>query len=244
MSDEGPLRLLPGGIGEHADELVAPPADHQVVGAQPLPDGGHHVGEQGVAGCMALGVIDALEPVDIDEDDRHTLAPEAVEAGDLAGHRLQPGAAPQRPGEVVDRGRGGEALDLPHQGPQPLQGGGDLGVLETGELSLTHPQGGGEQLAGQLGADRLLDGEAMPGRPAHQVDRKIARIFGTGSGGRPDQWGSARVVGRGRARTWLRYAAAQHRQTSAPGFPSRLIRFIIPQFPRVRHDCSVRSGRG
>jgi hypothetical protein len=132
---EGPLPLFAGGIGEDTDELVPAPADHQVIGAQPFADGSHHIGEQGVSGSVTLAVIDAFEAVDVDEDRGHALAPESVEARDLPGQRLEAGTPAERSGEVVDRGRRGEALDLANQGAESLQPGGDVGVDRSSRAS-------------------------------------------------------------------------------------------------------------
>jgi hypothetical protein len=55
-----PLGGLHAGAGQAAGELVAAPADHQVVRPQAPPQGGGHLAEDGVAGVVPQAVVDAF----------------------------------------------------------------------------------------------------------------------------------------------------------------------------------------
>ena len=94
------------------EELVAAPADHVVVSADELLDGGGHGPDRLVALLVALLVVDSLQSVDVDQHDRAAqlaglqLGPDLVEKEAVVGlrQRIEPGS-PLRAARVVDRAR-------------------------------------------------------------------------------------------------------------------------------------------
>ena len=92
-------------VAQHDGELVARIARHRVGGAdaaaQALGDGAQHL----IAGGMAVGVVDGLEPVQVDEQQGEALAV----ADRLAQDRLQPVVEQQpvgQPGQGIDQALG------------------------------------------------------------------------------------------------------------------------------------------
>lgn len=104
--------LLRRGVAERADELVASDAHDRVVGAKVPLDRPDHVAEQRVAGCVALAVVDLLEPVHVDVGQHETSVP-VPGAVDLAPERDRSELAAVGAGEVV-------VLCLIERGPSTL----------------------------------------------------------------------------------------------------------------------------
>ena len=78
-------------VGAHDDELVAAGAGREVRGAQHALEPLGERDEQVVAGRVAERVVDELEPVEVEEQDRDV--------------RVRPGRAPQRPVERLEQER-------------------------------------------------------------------------------------------------------------------------------------------
>jgi hypothetical protein len=96
-------------------ELVAAKARHGVAGAQRLVQAGRELEQQVVAGAVAQAVVDELEVVDVEEEDRHPgLA--AVRLGQCDREAVDEERAVRQPGEgivqslMADVGLGSAAL--------------------------------------------------------------------------------------------------------------------------------------
>ena len=106
-------RALAQGAGrQHDAELVAAGARQHVAGPQP---GLRHQGEMlqaGVAGGVAVGVVDHLEAVEVDHEQREQLAA-ALGPGALLGQALQQMAAVADAGEIVEQREIGDLVAQP-----------------------------------------------------------------------------------------------------------------------------------
>ena len=112
-------RLHVAGAGkplQHHGELVAAEAGHDVAGAHGAPDAVGHFLQEPVAGVVAERVVDDLERVQVEEEQRHLAAVAARAgrgAGELVVEELAVGDAGQRVvlGQVVEVQVGLLALD-------------------------------------------------------------------------------------------------------------------------------------
>ncbi len=100
----GGHRLAGAGVGQQHQELVARVApvasgDRSLDTAQHLRGGAQH----GVPGEVSVGVVDALEAVEVAHDDGERTVSVAGECEGLGGPDL-PGPPHQQPGEVIGRG--------------------------------------------------------------------------------------------------------------------------------------------
>ena len=77
-------RLLLARVGEEDDELLAAHAEERVELADPLLDDGHHALQNVVAHCVAVLVVDPLEVIDVDQQERRRRL-RATEALDGVG---------------------------------------------------------------------------------------------------------------------------------------------------------------
>ena len=174
-----------GRVGQHQQEFLAAVAAEPVDAADVGEHGDGECPQHFVAGRMAVGVVDALEPVEVDQRDRAgRLA--ACGAGDLFVQHPHDAAAVERAGQFVEFG---ELLDAP------------VGFLElqpalverllhrAGEDAEEHaaPDGqdehqhGGEALevAAVRHRDRLVGQQKQPGQaerhhgPGHAVCRGV-----------------------------------------------------------------------
>jgi hypothetical protein len=100
---EAMLALLQVDPGERADELVAAHPDDRVGGAQLRADRIGHASQQGVARGVAGAVVDALEPVDVDESE-HELLVGVASPVDLPLQRQRADTSHVGPRELVDIG--------------------------------------------------------------------------------------------------------------------------------------------
>ncbi len=98
------LGVLPGGLGEEEEELVAAESAEVVVGAEALGDGVDYAAEGGVSGCVALGVVDGLEVVYVDEGDGELLLAVTADALELGCQLLLDAAAVEGTGEGILEG--------------------------------------------------------------------------------------------------------------------------------------------
>ena len=182
--------------GDH-DELVAAPAGDHVLEPGRGPQPGRDPLQHRVTGLVAVGVVDVLEAVQVDQQQCHRL-PHRPGRSISQGERR---AAPvDQPGQRVDRRRPGQApaLDRPrvqvHPGPEQCRHQGDIGrqplldqidvdgsarpagltarVLHPHQLVGEHPPGAalaGPDSGGQhLPAD--LQGLARPAEPVQGPD--------------------------------------------------------------------------
>lgn len=104
-------RFLEARSRQEGAELLAAEACHQIVGAQHAFRGLGDGDEDLVAGIMAERVVDALEMVDIEHDDRERLLL-AARASDLGADYFGQPAAIAEPGERVREGLPLEAIQL------------------------------------------------------------------------------------------------------------------------------------
>ena len=97
------------GALEEDGELVAADPAEQVAGAEDAGPAAGDLGEQPVAGLVAVAVVHVLEAVEIEQDDaeRPARAPRAAEG---LVERPVPGAPVREPGQLVDRGELGEPV--------------------------------------------------------------------------------------------------------------------------------------
>ena len=103
-------RGVRAGAGQRDDELLAAPAGGGVGGADVVGDDGADHRERAVAGLVALLVVDALEVVQVERDDREREVV-ARGAGGLGDEALLEPAAVQQAGERVGAGLGDERRD-------------------------------------------------------------------------------------------------------------------------------------
>ena len=105
------MRAAPSGrrVGKHQQEFLAAVAAEPVDAADVGEHGDGECPQHLVAGRVAIGVVDALEPVEIDQRDR-AGASCAVGAGDLVIQHPHDAAAVERAGQFVEFG---EFLDAP-----------------------------------------------------------------------------------------------------------------------------------
>ncbi len=94
--------LLDVGLGEDQHEFLAAVAADHVAGAEVRAERLGDAAQDDVAGGVAVGVVDGLEVVDVDEGDRQRPL---VAAGtlDLGEERGQEGAAVGHAGQAVER---------------------------------------------------------------------------------------------------------------------------------------------
>jgi hypothetical protein len=69
---DGTARI--GEVGDHERELVAADSGRRVRGAEHAPDPGRDLAQHGVAGRVAVRVVDLLEAVDVEGHHRHEPA--------------------------------------------------------------------------------------------------------------------------------------------------------------------------
>ena len=90
-------------LGQDHRELVAADAAGDVGRADDVADAVGRLGQDAVAGEVADAVVDRLEVVEVEDDERQAAAV-ALGAGDLAGERLVEVAAVVQAGERVEIG--------------------------------------------------------------------------------------------------------------------------------------------
>ncbi|GAC1490552.1 MAG: hypothetical protein NVS1B9_11870 [Solirubrobacteraceae bacterium] len=90
-----------------------------------------HVAQQGVAGRVAMKVIDLFEPVDVDER-QHKRGVAAAGSGDFPFQRDHAELAPERAGQLVE-------LGAPQLGPRLLAIAGGGGSIVRGLLAIGAP---------------------------------------------------------------------------------------------------------
>ena len=172
------------GGGAAAGLLAVAHPDAELVAAEPAGDAvaGEHardLGEDEVAGAVAVGVVDALEAVDVADQHGAERA-----GGEVAADGLDPGAAVVQAGQVVGVGDGLEAPDGLGQVAGGA-GGGDAGLL--GDLV--------EQL--RPGAE-ALEGDAQQGpvglAAGDHVGEHVGHLDAGGLVGRAGEAGRAAVV--------------------------------------------------
>ncbi len=182
-------------VGQHGDELVAAEAGQHVLRPQQRLQAPGHLAQQLVAGAVAERIVDALELVEVDEQQR-AGAPGRAGPGDVL---LQPGrqgvaVAQARdgidPGRLVQQGvlllAFGNVEQL-HQAiqPAPLDVGRghhlhrQLAAVVQGQLGLLGH--------GEAGAGRFQGGEIVVGHLARQARQQVRHVA-------PDQVGRTRVA--------------------------------------------------
>ena len=70
------------GNGERDDELLASITSDKVLGTRRFPDHGGHFLQDSIAGDMTVVIIDALEMVDINHEDRHSESKRRIPLGE------------------------------------------------------------------------------------------------------------------------------------------------------------------
>ena len=98
------FRLLVGDVGSEDRELVAAQPREQLVAAHLGRHFAGHPDQQGVAGAVAEGVVDVLELVEVEEQQRHASAP-PLSAGQHAGQLLLEAVPVVQPGERIALGQ-------------------------------------------------------------------------------------------------------------------------------------------
>src|ERR1700722_3429638 len=169
---EGACRLVIRRVGKQQQEFFAAIATETVDVADVGEHGDRECPEHLVAGGMAISVVDALEPVEIDQRDRKGRL-EALDAGDLVIQHPHDAAAVERAGQFVEFGELFDTLvGLGKLGaafveflPQRIAIKPDKGALPDRE---NETQRRGKTLGG--GRDRHADGD-----PRKQEDRSDAQ---------------------------------------------------------------------
>ena len=108
------VRRAAPGVGQQREELLAAEAAELVLGAQPLAQRARDRHERGVAGVMAVLVVEQLEVVDVDHRDRQRPAV-AARAADQPGEPREHVAAVEQAGERVLVEHRLEPPALPHE---------------------------------------------------------------------------------------------------------------------------------
>src|SRR5439155_11683696 len=135
-----------GRLRQHDRELVAANTARDVRRADDVANPLGGLGEHPVTREVAYAVVDRLEVVEVEHDQRQ-LAAVAVRTGDLARQRLVEVAAVVQPGERVDVGelpRLAEAPRIVDRGPSPLRE-----LLERPESALVERVRSRARVAGQ-----------------------------------------------------------------------------------------------
>jgi hypothetical protein len=159
-------RHLPGVLdvddaGQEGDEFVAAPAGHGVAVAQALLEGLGHGQQQRIAGLVAVGVVDVLEVVEIDEAHRDPILAAAGQLDGLADAVFQ-----QHP-----VGQAGEGVVQRHVG--------DVTFLQVGLGDVPQDAADADDLAGvgQLG-DKAALHPAFVGGVAHEAEAPVELVLG------------------------------------------------------------------
>jgi len=92
-------------------------------------------------------IIDRLEPVDVDEDDRKTLARKAPSTVDLSLQRGHAGAAAERAGQLIHGDLSGETRALVDERSKALHSAADVLVAHPRQRRVRDAEGGGEHPA-------------------------------------------------------------------------------------------------
>ena len=164
------------GLGQHDQELLAPVAAGRVDGADVRREECAHMAQHRVAGGMAMGVVEALEVVEVGQDDRQRV-PEPARPLVLLVHATQHGLAVRDAGERVDRR---EAPGVRHAIGQGREGEPEPAVADRtrvdrheGALVLRGRQVLGERgQASVLAADDQRREPGGPGERPHQGDER------------------------------------------------------------------------
>jgi hypothetical protein len=96
-----PLRLLDTGFREHDQELLAAPATTDIADPQRLQERPSDCRQDGVATVMAEPIVDALEIVKIEQQDRH-VSRRAVRPRQFCLQSLQATLTRGATGELID----------------------------------------------------------------------------------------------------------------------------------------------
>ena len=177
-------------LREHDRELVAPDAARDVGRAHDVAHAGRRVREHAVPGEVPDLVVDRLEVVEV-EDDQRQVAVVAVRAGDLARERLVEVAAVVQPGERVEVGQLPgllEALGVLDRGAGTLRELLELLDRVVAELRLVPGEDGEVPLHVRLGDQGHRNCEPRPDQVA--VLRDLAVVVSVAD---PDRAGPAAV---------------------------------------------------
>ena len=183
--------------GQQPGELLAADPRHHLALARAGPQAARHLAHHGVAGRVAVGVVDALEVVEVEQHQRQRGAG-AQRAGGLLVQALLEGAVVRQLGERVGGGEAGQHAGRTARGRRPPCGGSGRGPAQPDERRGRHGAHGRRRSRGRArrGARRPPPGPATvsaPTTPTRASWRRRMRamrrtassqsIWGTGEGG-------------------------------------------------------------